>query len=322
MTTVMVTSAGRRRYVLEELVGSSQSGDRVIAADMNPLAPALSTPGAESVVIDGNTEGRRADLLLEIVRRKRVDALLSLHDYEAIEISRRADRLSALGCQFIGPSVETSRLTLDKVELADYLKTVDPSLTPPTYHDLRSLGAAAPNSDRWVVKDRWGSASSGLEFLTTDQVVGHASNLPSGKWVAQPLMSGVEYNVDVFRDVGGSVAGSCVKRKWAMRAGETDSATVLIDAPKEVLQAALRSTARLDVTGNLDVDVILKGDGSAVVIDVNPRFGGGYAFSALAGYNAAVGIWQIARKQPVTQLSASRELRASKYVAVAEVFEP
>jgi len=315
----MVTSAGRRRYVLEELVKAARFGDVVIAADMNPLAPGLSVPGVRPVVVEGDSLEDRSRAVVRIAREAHVDALLSLHDYEAIALSEKSDELESFGCRFVGPSVSTSRLTLDKLELANYLESVDPSLTPRTYHDLASLQSASENTTHWVVKDRWGSASSGLAFVDAQTVLSRAAELPAGTWVAQPLAEGIEFNVDIFRAMDGFVAGVCAKRKWAMRSGETDSATVMLDPPREVLDAAIRSTSGLDVSGNVDVDVILGADGKATVIDVNPRFGGGYAFSAKAGYQANYAIWQLARREAVSPIAPIREITASKHVAVAEV---
>ncbi|MBB1019992.1 ATP-grasp domain-containing protein [Dietzia sp. E1] len=319
MTKVLVTSAGRRRYVLEELVRFSRHDDTVIAADMNPLAPALSTPGVKAVTIEGKTPQDRAEEILALAETSGVDAILSLHDYEAIELSRRSKQLSNAGCLFIGPTVETSRLSLDKLELADFLSSLRPHLTPETIGEVERLEESVGSSDRWIIKDRLGSASSGLQFLAARDVVAAAKSLPAGTWVAQPFSQGVEYNVDIFKDINGAIAGTCTKRKWAMRGGETDSATVLIDPPTEVVNAATWATADLDIIGNIDVDVILDTDNSAVVIDINPRFGGGYAFSALAGYRAAQAIWQLARRESVSPLRPEREVSASKHVAVAEV---
>ncbi|WP_271800486.1 ATP-grasp domain-containing protein [Dietzia maris] len=320
MNKLLVTSAGRRRYVLEELVRFAGPEDTVIAADMNPLAPALSTPGVQAVTIEGKTPEDRADELVRFAIRSGVDALLSLHDYEAIELSRRSDQLNNAGCLFVGPTVQTSRLTLDKLELASFLSSIRPNLTPVTIGEIDRLEDCVRISDRWIIKDRLGSASSGLRFLDAQEAVTAATRLPTGAWVAQPFSEGIEYNVDIFKDADGSVAGTCTKRKWAMRSGETDSATVLMNPPAVVVAAAIQATADLDITGNIDVDVILSPKNSAVVIDINPRFGGGYAFSALAGYRAARAVWQLAKRDHVSPLGPEREVTASKHVAVAEIF--
>ncbi|GAA1051969.1 MULTISPECIES: ATP-grasp domain-containing protein [Dietzia] len=319
MTTVMVTSAGRRRYVLEELVKFARPGDVVLAADMNPLAPSLSTPGVQAIVVQGGNLKERAQDVRRIVSQEGVDALLSLHDFEAIELSQMASSLAEEGCLFVGPTAETCRVSLDKMALARHLEQIDPNLTPRTYESIEKLESIATSAQRWVIKDRWGSASSGLSFIASEDLLLAATALAPGTWVAQPLADGIEYNVDLFCDVDGTVAGTSTKQKWAMRAGETDSATVLLDPPAEVVHAAIRATESLEVAGNIDVDVILDPSGHSVVIDVNPRFGGGYAFSAVAGYRAGEAIWQLARRERVSPLAPEREVTAAKHVAVAEV---
>lgn len=318
MTTVMVTSAGRRRYILEELVRFARPGDLVIAADMNPLAPSLSAPGVKAIVIEGATLKARALQIRRVAEQERVDALLSLHDYEAIELSRISEELASFDCLFVGPTAETCRISLDKSALALHLEQIDPHLTPRTYSTVDQLEEVANSSSRWVIKDRWGSASSGLSFTDSADILATAKSLKPGTWVAQPFSEGAEFNVDVFLDVDGSVAGTSTKQKWAMRGGETDSATVLLNPPEHVTRAATLATSSLGILGNVDVDVMLDAAGHASVIDVNPRFGGGFAFSAIAGYEAAEAVWQLARREPVSPLAPSREVTAAKHVSVAE----
>jgi carbamoyl-phosphate synthase large subunit len=75
-----------------------------------------------------------------------------------------------------------------------------------------------------------------------------------------------------------------------MRAGETDSAVTVSNERLEALGETLgRSLGHL---GNLDCDVFLNAEG-AWVLELNPRFGGGYPFSHVAGANlpAALIAW-------------------------------
>ena len=65
-----------------------------------------------------------------------------------------------------------------------------------------------------------------------------------------------------------------------MRAGETDQAVTVADLGLEQLGARVgRSVGHVGV---LDCDVMVC-DGTPYVFDLNPRFGGGYPFSHLAG---------------------------------------
>ena len=69
-------------------------------------------------------------------------------------------------------------------------------------------------------------------------------------------------------------------RKRAMRAGETDVAETVDDDRLEAAGRALGESLRH--VGALDVDVFVDGD-QVTVLDLNPRIGGNYPFSHLAG---------------------------------------
>jgi len=81
-----------------------------------------------------------------------------------------------------------------------------------------------------------------------------------------------------------------IKRKIASRGGETDIA-ITVNSP-ELSALGERIANNLGHVANLDVDLILS-DKGPYVIDMNPRFGGGYPFSHLAGINlpAAIITW-------------------------------
>ena len=76
--------------------------------------------------------------------------------------------------------------------------------------------------------------------------------------------------------------GFTVKRKLSMRSGETDKAvTVAKDRFEGIVDKMIKS---LRVRGNLDCD-FLEQDDKIYLLEMNPRFGGGYPFTHEAGAN-------------------------------------
>src|SRR5699024_8957741 len=71
------------------------------------------------------------------------------------------------------------------------------------------------------------------------------------------------------------------RRKLSMRYGETSAAITVSTAPFAKIAGALNSI--LGIQATVDVDVIVAEDGQPRVIDINPRFGGGYPFNHIAG---------------------------------------
>jgi carbamoyl-phosphate synthase large subunit len=66
--------------------------------------------------------------------------------------------------------------------------------------------------------------------------------------------------------------------------------------------------------GNMDADFFVRDDGSVFLLELNPRFGGGYPFSHMAGANvpAALISWVEAQQPDPEWLRVSVGIRAYK----------
>ena len=93
-----------------------------------------------------------------------------------------------------------------------------------------------------------------------------------------------------------------VKQKLAMRAGETDKA-ITVDLP-DVREMGASIGHNLRHIGNLDVDIMQRSNGDYCVLELNPRFGGGFPFSYEAGVNLpkAIMMWLKGEKVDVSIL--------------------
>ena len=113
----------------------------------------------------------------------------------------------------------------------------------------------------------------------------------------QEKLTGNEFGLDVMNDLDGNNVAVSVKQKLAMRAGETDKA-VTVDLP-EVREMGKKIGEALGHIGNLDVDIMQRADGAYCVLELNPRFGGGYPFSYEAGVNMPKAIIQWVKGEEV-----------------------
>jgi carbamoyl-phosphate synthase large subunit len=88
----------------------------------------------------------------------------------------------------------------------------------------------------------------------------------------------VEFHLDVLVSGRGALVALVAKRKLLMKWGSTDKAVSVSDPSFVAVGEALASAGAF--VGSIDVDLIRTPAG-LVVIDVNPRLGGGFPFSAL-----------------------------------------
>jgi CheY-like chemotaxis protein len=148
------------------------------------------------------------------------------------------------------------------------------------------------------MKPRWGSGSIGLESISDMEDLDIYYNILMKKIkktilatasvgneyiLIQEKLTGNEYGLDVMNDLDGNNVGVSVKQKLAMRSGETDKA-ITLDLP-DVKKMGEQIGNELRHIGNLDVDIMQRANGDYCVLELNPRFGGGFPFSYEAGVN-------------------------------------
>jgi carbamoyl-phosphate synthase large subunit len=144
-----------------------------------------------------------------------------------------------------------------------------------------ALGNVKDGKMKWplVVKPRKGSASSSIAYCNDEiQLRGAFDGCPEP--MVQQFVNGPEYGYDLFADDKFRPVSVYCKKKLAMRAGETDKAIstsdpALIGFGRKLLNA-------MQLFGPADVDVILSATGPQL-LEINPRFGGGYPCAHLAG---------------------------------------
>jgi carbamoyl-phosphate synthase large subunit len=249
------------------------------------------------------------DLLVALCREQRIRLLFSLNDLELGLLAQHAARLRAAGTIPVVAAPTVIATCLDKWATFQWLRSCDiPG--PETFLFLADAHQAiARGQVRFplLVKPRWGSASIGVEHVENERELTHAWEWgqvrvrrtilgplsrtdPENCLVVQERVQGPEYGIDVVNDLHGRHVGTFARRKLVMRAGETDRAVTVADAGLDQLGKSIGQ--RLGHVGNLDCDLIAT-DRGYFVLDLNPRFGGGYPFSHLAGANlpAALIAW-------------------------------
>jgi len=310
---VMLTCAGRRNYLVKSFQDALRGRGQVFAADASADAPALSQAD-KSFVLPLLDHPAYLDTLLALCEEHRVSLLIPLNDLELLLLARHSARFVDVGTLPVISSPEVVRTCSDKWETAKFLKTAGLE-TPNTYLSLANAHEALARGDAGfplVVKPRWGSASIGIEYAMDAEELDlnytlAMKRLPRTSWelsaavpaeyvLLQTYFDGLEYGLDIVNDLQGNYVCTFVKLKLGMRAGETDRA---ISVKSEWLEGIGASIGRrLGHIGVLDCDAIVVGN-RCYVLDLNPRFGGGYPFSHVAGANlpAALIAWA-SRAQP------------------------
>lgn len=298
MLNILFTCAGRRTYLLKyfkELLGDE---GLIVATDLQATAPAL-TAADVSIQVPPVYDKDYIGTLVDICKQYKINALISLNDLELPILAQNKNLFDDLGVNLIVSSQEVIDICFDKYKTAKYIQSIGLN-SPKTfvnYKDAIHAIHVGQLSFPLVLKPRWGSGSIGIEYVNDmSEFINTYSALlnkikktilatasQGDKYILiQEKISGHEYGLDIMNDLKGTNRGVSVKLKLAMRAGETDKART-IDNP-DLWRIGKTLGDKLQHIGNLDADV-LEQDGQYYVLELNPRFGGGFPFSYEAGVN-------------------------------------
>lgn len=296
---ILFTCAGRRTYLLKYFKENMQSGDKVVATDMQLSAPALQAADVK-IQVPAVYDPQYVDITLDICKDQKIDALISLNDLELPILADNKVKFEALGVTVIVSDPEVIDICFDKYKTARWVESIGLN-APKTYVTLASAKEALAKGDisfPLFMKPRWGSGSIGLESIADmeeldiyygllmkkiKKTILATASVGDEYIMIQEKLTGSEYGLDIMNDLNGKNLGVSVKQKLAMRSGETDKA-VTIGLP-EVRDIGRKIGENLGHIGNLDVDIMQRADGTYCVLELNPRFGGGFPFSYEAGVN-------------------------------------
>jgi len=303
---ILFTCAGRRTYLLKYFKDNLSEGDKVVATDMQLSAPALQVADVK-LQVPAVYDPEYVNITLNICKEHMIDALISLNDLELPILAENKARFEGLGVKVIVSSPEVIDIAFDKYKTAQWVKSLG-LVAPKTYVRLEDVKKALATGEiefPLFMKPRWGSGSIGLESIADIEELDIYYNLLMKKIkktilatasvgdeyiMIQEKLTGNEFGLDIMNDLNGKNVGVSVKQKLAMRAGETDKA-VTVDLP-EVREMGRKIGEALGHIGNLDVDIMQRADGAYCVLELNPRFGGGFPFSYEAGVNMPKAIIQ------------------------------
>ena len=296
---VMLTSVGRRAYMVKyfkEVLGTdgkvyvSNSDNKSIAfkyADEKVISPLI-------------YDERYIPFLIDYCQKNAIDIVISLFDIDLLMLARHKKEFEEVGTKVIVSEPQIVEVCNDKWKTYNFLK--DNGFNAPLsflkMDEVIDKIAVGELSYPIVVKPRYGCGSisvtiahdeEDLRYLTkkanediASSYLKYESAVTEEKVIYQECLKGQEYGADIINDLHGETQNVIVRKKLAMRSGETDIAQ-LVDEPI-IKNTLLRLGSYTKHIANMDCDVFLV-DGVPYVLEMNARFGGGYPFSHMGGCN-------------------------------------
>jgi carbamoyl-phosphate synthase large subunit len=299
---ILFTCAGRRNYLINYFKEALNGKGKIFATDMLLTAPAL-VDADVAIQVPAIYNSDYIPSLLKIVEKNKIDCIISLNDLELPILSKAKSQIEVLGAKVIVSDEKAIKIAFDKWETVKFLEN-NSLKSPKTFIDFEKAKKAIESGGLnfpLVIKPRWGSASIGIDFPENMEELELAYKLQNIRLkrtilaeaskedidhaiLIQEKIPGKEFGMDILNDFNGNYIGTYVREKLQMRSGETDKAISIIDKKFEQIGEIIGEN--LKHIGNLDCDVF-EYKGELYILELNPRFGGGYPFSHEAGINTA-----------------------------------
>lgn len=310
---LLITSVGRRNYIIQYFKEFMHEEDTIHVSNSHHTS--AFNEADFSVVTPFIRDDSYIDFIIEYCITNKINALLSLFDLDIYVLSKHKSRFDAINVTLLMSDEPIIELCNDKWKTNQFLLS-NGFKTPLTFLSYEEVvNALNKNVIQFplIIKPRFGTGSIGV-FEVNDMedlsfYTKKANQLIKNSYIQdfnssdiqvilyQVKILGIEYNLDIINDLKCDYQLTVVKQKLEMRAGETDRAVIL---ELEQLKSVGSNIAQhLKHRLNCDCDLIVDSNNEAYIIDLNPRFGGGYPFSHMAGLNLPRAILSWLKNDPI-----------------------
>ncbi len=279
---ILLSSAGHRVErikILRATLAELGLPGKIFATDLSPMSAAMQTADVAEIA-PRCTSAEFVPALVDICRRHDVKLLIPGIDTELPMLAAAREEFTAAGVNVLVSSTETIAIGADKWRTHRWL--VDNSF--PTVRQA-TVAEVLDDPPAWrfplIVKPAAGSASVGVaKVQTADELRFHTR---SGNFLVQTIATGAEYTVDVLVNRAGKCVCAIPRKRIEVRGGEVFKGAT--SRREKLIELARRIAERLPgAYGPLNVQMFFdEASGQIRVIEINPRFGGGFPLAWEAG---------------------------------------
>lgn len=291
--TILVTAVGS--FSAAAVVGNyKKEGFRVIGCDIYP---------AEWIVASGEVDRfyqappavdpQRFQAFLErVCREEQVDYVVPLTDVEVDAMQKWRQQAEAMGVTLCISGENTIRLCRNKQKLEHFLTPLGLCRTIPG----QSLAEVMEEEEDTgyelmkyplILKPFLGRSSQGLMRIADARQMRQATEwnrAMADSYLVQPEISGTVVTADVVRNPESGQTVS-VSRRELLRTPNGAGTSVQVFTDERLARQCEAIAGALDIRGCVNFEFVESSEGDWYLLECNPRFSGGVAFSCMAGYD-------------------------------------
>jgi carbamoyl-phosphate synthase large subunit len=270
VTAVLFTCSGQRVDIVDAF---RRAGATTVAADVNPLAPALYHADRHALV-PRIEDPDYLPRLGEVVAEHDVRLIVPLTDLDQVTLARAREDLGAL---VLLPDAETVERLEDKY-LAHVLFEERGIASPPTW-----LPNGVPDDAHFplLVKARHGFGSRHIYRAADRAQLGFFLGYTPVDSIVQACLAGEEFSIDVFCDLDGRCLNAIPRTMIESKGGESIKGMTIRD--EALIELGRDVAEKLQLVGPANIQCFREADGAHFITDINPRFGGGFPLPLAAG---------------------------------------
>ena len=294
---ILIPNIGRRGYLVRYLKQIKKYDCRVFVSDCDNTASGLygNNDGAFILPKPVDNEEIYISALLQLCKKCEISVVIPVIDPEIFILSKYRDAFINENIFISVSDRSVLDICYDKFRMNSFLQEHG-FYYPKTYESIQDF-LSESEKDRIsfpvIIKPIFGSGSESTYIIKTYEEL---SSLFHDGMMIQEFINGIEYGIDVFNDLNLNPVRCVVKRKISMRSGETDKSEIINN--DRIRETILRLAECLGHICNLDCDIIVRND-KIYIIDLNPRFGGGYPATHESGINLLELVCRMSSKEVI-----------------------
>ena len=296
---ILLLPIGKRAYLVEYFKEALGDGGKVyasntgieqafFAADQYFITPPMHAPDYK-------------DAILQYCIKHSINAVIPLSDLNLPVLSKAKPEFLSHGISVIVADADIIDVCNDKWLTYQFMKSKNIN-TPETFltkEDFLESVKAGRSRFPVIIKPRFGVGTFGvfqaenveeidLYLAVSEKLFMKSylkSSLPEGlehPIILQEKITGQEYGMDVVNDLKGNYKTTFIKKKIGILNGETNP-TIFEDV-ELIKNLGKQIGEAVKHLGDCNVDCMHTGE-EVFALDINPRFGGCYPYSQLAGAN-------------------------------------
>ena len=293
---ILLTSIGRRYYLIKYFKKNLNSNIKIISTNSSNHTSAKNY--SNFFYLSPKIESKSyLKFILSIIKKHKIKLIVPLIDIDSKKLSKNIEMINKFNATLISPPHRIVNIINDKFKLYEFLKRND-IITPKTYiskkkflYDFNKKKIKFPV----ILKPKYGTSSIltikanninqlNIYYKYLMQKISYEyfnKRNHKQKIVIQEYIKGTEYGLDLMNTIKGKYYSHLLKQKIHMRNGETDICRI---SNKKISQMCKKISGLILHNFLIDVDMIYKNK-KFYVIDINPRIGGGYPFTHIAGFD-------------------------------------